>query len=68
MVVFVDSGQSYGEVTGFDFSDLRVSYGVEARFHLPVFQAPMRLIWGRVLDERVGDDINSFQFSIGFPF
>ena len=53
---------------GFDLSDLRYSYGLEARFHLPVFQAPMRLIWGRVLDERDDDDINSFQFSIGFPF
>ena len=68
LVLFVDSGQSYGEVTGVDLSDLRVSYGVEARFHLPIFQAPMRLIWGQVLDERDNDDINSFQFSIGFPF
>lgn len=68
LVMFFDSGQSFGEVTGFDLGELRFSYGVEARFHLPIFQAPMRLIWGRVLDERDGDDINSFQFSIGFPF
>jgi outer membrane protein insertion porin family len=68
LALFLDGGQSYGEVTGFDFGDLRFSYGVEVRFHLPIFQAPMRLIWGQVLDERDGDDINSFQFSIGFPF
>jgi outer membrane protein insertion porin family len=68
LALFIDSGQSYGEVPGFSLSDLRTSYGIEVRFHLPVFQAPLRLIWGRVLDEQPGDRLNSFQFSIGFPF
>ncbi len=68
LVLFFDAGQSYGEVPGFDISDLRYSVGLEARFHLPVFQAPLRLIWGKVLDEQPGDRLNSFQFSIGFPF
>jgi outer membrane protein insertion porin family len=68
LALFLDAGQSYGEVPGFSLSALRASYGIEVRFHLPVFQAPLRLIWGRVLDEQPGDRLNSFQFSIGFPF
>jgi outer membrane protein insertion porin family len=66
---FLDAGQAFvDEVTGFDLGELRYSAGLEARFYLPVFQAPLRLIWGKVLDEEPQDRINSFQFSLGFPF
>ena len=65
---FLDAGNAFDEVTGFDLGELRYSAGLEARFYLPIFQAPLRLIWGQVLDEEDGDRLNSFQFSIGFPF
>ncbi len=65
---FLDAGNAFDEVTGFDLGELRYSAGLEARFYLPIFQAPLRLIWGKVLDEEDGDRLNSFQFSIGFPF
>jgi outer membrane protein insertion porin family len=68
MAFFVDGGNAFTQITGFDLGELRYSAGVEARFYLPIFQAPLRLIWGKVLDERPTDRINSFQFSIGFPF
>ncbi|MFQ5670408.1 MAG: outer membrane protein assembly factor BamA [Acidobacteriota bacterium] len=69
LALFLDAGNAFDDdASGFDLGDLRFSAGLEARFHLPVFQAPIRLIFGRVLDERDGDLTNSFQFSIGFPF
>ncbi|MFQ5719053.1 MAG: outer membrane protein assembly factor [Acidobacteriota bacterium] len=69
VALFLDAGNSFlDEAGGFDLGDLRYSAGLELRFFLPIFQAPMRLIFGRVLDEQPFDAVNSFQFSIGFPF
>jgi outer membrane protein insertion porin family len=68
LALFLDAGNAFAENGGFDLGNLRYSTGIEARFFLPVFQAPLRLIWGKVLDEKPGDQLNSFQFSIGFPF
>ena len=69
VALFLDAGNAFIEETGgFDLGNLRYSTGVEVRFYLPIFQAPMRLIFGRVLDEEPFDEINSFQFAIGFPF
>ena len=68
LALFFDAGNAFDEQTGLDFGGLRYSAGLEARFYLPVFQAPIRLIFGRVLDGEPADQINSFQFAIGFPF
>jgi outer membrane protein assembly factor BamA len=38
------------------------------RFYLPVFQAPLRLIYGFIQNPRRGEDSSSFLFSIGTTF
>ena len=47
---------------------LRRDAGVEVRFFLPVFGAPLRLIYGWNLDPEPGEDDRSFVFSIGTTF
>ncbi|MFN7965449.1 MAG: outer membrane protein assembly factor BamA [Acidobacteriota bacterium] len=65
---FADAGGVYpaGEDIGWDAA--RVSAGFEFRVFLPVFQAPIRLIYGWPIKEKRGDRTSSFQFSIGLPF
>ena len=48
--------------------DLRVDYGIEMRFYLPVFQAPLRLIYAIIQDPLPGEDSSNFIFSIGTTF
>ncbi|MFQ5766796.1 MAG: outer membrane protein assembly factor, partial [Acidobacteriota bacterium] len=50
IALFLDMGNAFDN--NFGLSDLRFSAGIEARFFLPIFQAPLRLIFGRVLDEK----------------
>ena len=47
---------------------MRVSTGIELRFFTPVFQFPLRLIWGINLDPRPWEDSTDFLFSIGKTF
>ena len=47
---------------------MRVDYGLELRFYLPVFQAPLRLIYGFIQDPGPGEDPTNFIFSIGTTF
>lgn len=68
IALFVDTGNAYAENQRIDFQDVRVSTGVEARIFLPVFQAPIRFIFGKALRKRPEDTTNSFQFSIGTSF
>jgi len=68
-VVFFDAGMVFGiEEDWFD-TDLARSTGLELRFSLPVFQAPLRLMYAYKLDE---NDLNSKggepRFSIGTTF
>jgi outer membrane protein insertion porin family len=65
---FLDIGGVYPAGVDFNWNDARVSAGVEFRVFLPVFQAPIRLIYGWPLREQAGDRVNNFQFSIGLPF
>lgn len=68
-VVFYDAGQIFGlDETWFE-TDLAMSTGLEMRFSLPVFQAPLRLIYAYKLtntafDEKGGEP----RFSIGTTF
>lgn len=68
IAAFVDAGGVYDNGVDFGTEDLRVSAGLEFRVFLPVFQAPIRLIYGWPLREVEGDRTNRFQFSIGLPF
>jgi len=67
-VIFLDSGNAWGEWEKFDLGKLRYSTGIEFRIFLPVFTAPLRFIYGVVLDPKPGEDRSNFQFTIGTSF
>jgi outer membrane protein insertion porin family len=68
LVLFVDLGNTYHEDQGWDFSLWRRTTGVELRVLLPIFQAPIRFIYGYNLDPWPEEDRSDFQFSIGTTF
>jgi outer membrane protein assembly factor BamA len=68
LALFFDAGNAYLDDVGFDFGEVRMSAGIEARLFLPVFQFPLRLIYGQIFDPREGEDTNAFTFSIGRSF
>ena len=65
---FLDAGDTWDEVEPLSTSTVRVSAGIEARIYLPIFQAPVRFIFGKALKSEPLDVTNSFQFSIGTSF
>lgn len=68
-VVFYDAGQIFGLDEDWFETDLAMSTGLEMRFSLPVFQAPLRLIWAYKLVEMPSDPKGSEpKFSIGTTF
>lgn len=67
-VIFLDAGNTWGEWEKTDLVNLRYSTGVEFRIFLPVFMAPLRFIYGIVLDPKPGEDRTNFQFTIGTSF
>ncbi len=66
--VFYDAGNAFDESESIRFDDMRVDYGLEMRFYLPVFQAPLRLIYAIIQDPLPGQDSANFIFSIGTTF
>lgn len=68
LVLFTDIGNTYIEEQGWDWGLYRHTYGVELRIFLPIFQAPIRFIYGIVLDPYPDEDSSDFQFSIGTTF
>jgi outer membrane protein insertion porin family len=68
LAFFLDAGDSLFEDQSMDLSTTRVSAGVEARFHLPIFPVPLRLIYGVAVRELDGDRSSNFTFSIGKSF
>ncbi|MEE9291954.1 MAG: BamA/TamA family outer membrane protein, partial [Acidobacteriota bacterium] len=66
--LFYDAGNAFDDHEDIDIENLRVDYGIEMRFYLPVFQAPLRLIYGIIQDPRRGEDSSNFIFSIGTTF
>ena len=67
-VLFYDAGNAFDDDEGLSLSNMRVDYGFEMRFFLPVFQAPLRLIYGYLQNPRPGEDASNFIFSIGTTF
>jgi len=67
-VIYLDAGNAFAEWEGVRLSDLRGDAGLELRFFLPVFGAPLRLIYGRTFNSRSDQDTKSFLFSIGTTF
>ena len=68
LVLFTDIGNTYLEEQGWDLGLYRQTYGVELRIFLPIFQAPIRFIYGMVVDPYPDEDSSDFQFSIGTTF
>ncbi|HKB08658.1 MAG TPA: POTRA domain-containing protein [Candidatus Polarisedimenticolia bacterium] len=66
--MFYDTGNAFDDGQKINIKDMRVDYGLELRFYLPVFQAPLRLIYGFIQDPRPGEDSTNFIFSIGTTF
>ena len=63
---FVDGGQVYGLNERLDLSQLRASAGMSFAWNSPV--GPMKFSFARPLNERPGDDLQRFQFTLGQVF
>jgi len=68
LVLFADMGNTYVAEQGWDFTLWRRTAGVEMRIFLPIFQAPIRFIYGYNLDPYPNESDSDFQFSIGTTF
>ena len=68
LVLFFDMGNTYVAEQGWDFSLWRRTTGVEMRIFLPIFQAPIRFIYGYNLNPYPDEKESDFQFSIGTTF
>lgn len=67
-VLFTDAGNTWMEGNAASLSDLRHSAGGEVRIFIPIFQAPLRFIYGINLDPLPGEPKTDFQFTIGTNF
>jgi len=63
---FYDAGNVFGEGESIELSDLRTSIGVAMIWITPV--GVMRFSWANTLNDKVGDDTKSFQFTLGSTF
>jgi outer membrane protein insertion porin family len=68
LILFSDIGNTWFETQGWDLSLLRYTAGAEIRIFLPVFQAPLRFIYGINLKPYSDEKRSDFQFSIGTTF
>lgn len=68
MAFFLDVGNSLFEDTNWGFDGYRASAGIEMRFILPVFPAPLRLIYGVPIQASTLDRTANFAFAIGRSF
>jgi outer membrane protein insertion porin family len=68
IVYFIDMGNTDVAEQGWDFSLWRRTTGLELRVFLPMFQAPIRFIYGYNLDPYPDEKESDFQFSIGTTF
>lgn len=67
-ILFADVGNTWHEEQGWQLGLLRYSAGAELRITLPIFQAPLRFIYGVNLDPFPDEKRTDFQFSIGTTF
>ena len=68
VILFSDIGNTWYETQGWELSLMRYSYGVEFRVFLPMFQAPLRFIYGINPHPFSDEKKAGFQFSIGSTF
>jgi len=75
-ILFADAGNTWHEEQGWDLSLMRYTFGAELRVFLPIFQAPLRFIYGinpRPRAVPFGFDgqkekRSDFEFSVGTTF
>jgi len=68
LIFFTDIGNTWYDTQGWDLTLLRYSYGTEVRVTLPMFQAPLRFIFGINPKPFPDEKKSNFQFSIGSMF
>ena len=72
MLAFFDAGQAFLKDDPIRLRDMRVSWGVEARFIMPVLNVPFRLIYAinpnRSSFEQLYVDRKTFKFAVGTTF
>lgn len=68
LIFFSDTGNTYYESQGWALNLMRYSVGTELRVFLPMFQAPLRFIYGINLKPFSDEKRSNFQFSIGTTF
>ncbi|HVN76921.1 MAG TPA: outer membrane protein assembly factor BamA [Thermoanaerobaculaceae bacterium] len=68
LIFFSDIGNTWYETQGWDLGLLRYSYGTELRIFLPIFQAPLRFIYGINPHPFSDEKKSNFLFSIGSTF
>lgn len=68
LIFFSDIGNTWHEQQGWQLGLMRYSAGAELRISLPIFQAPLRFIYGVNLKPFPDEKRTDFQFSIGSTF
>lgn len=69
LVFFSDFGNTYHEDQGWDLGSYKQTAGIELRIFLPIFQAPIRFIYGKPISDVFPDEEgDGFEFSIGTTF
>jgi outer membrane protein insertion porin family len=63
---FIDGGQVFGDGQKMNFSDIRYSAGVSAFWSSPL--GPMKVSFGKPLNDKPGDKLQKFQFAFGQTF
>lgn len=66
MGVFVDGGTAYAQGQRFDLGELRYSAGLAFNWFSPI--APLSFSYAVPLNDKPGDETESFQFTLGVPF
>jgi outer membrane protein insertion porin family len=61
---FLDIGNVYSDIASFDAKELRYSVGVSSLWISPL--GPLAISLGFPLNEKSGDNVQNFQFTIGF--
>lgn len=62
---FVDAGNVYDTTEGIDMGDLRYSTGLSLAWLTPV--GPLTFSFAKTLNDKPGDETESFQFTLGTP-
>lgn len=67
MSAFIDTGNVFDTTTGeYDSSELRASVGIALNWFSPI--GPIVFSYAEPIQEKAGDEIENFQFTLGFAF